>query len=60
MRIFILLFLVSCGEPGTDCRSQEEMRLRCKAEAVGRYAPGVTPEFEYQICDQSYPAPGCY
>lgn len=60
-RLFILFFLVSCGEPSKDCISGEEAVLRCKAEAVSKYYPGSTPDYEYDFCQARYPVSNtCY
>jgi len=60
IRIVIILTLMSCGKPDTNCIGANEARLRCNADAASRWYPAQTPQYEANKCDSSYPLGGCY
>jgi hypothetical protein len=57
-----LSFLVSCGQTDNQCRSKEEMILRCQAEELS----GLHFPTQWQInqamiqCSRLYPIKKCY
>jgi len=58
--IIFLVILASCGKPTKDCRSAEEMILRCQAEKVSVYFPQPLPDWEINNCKQLYVVQSCY
>jgi hypothetical protein len=63
MKLFILstlIFLTACGHANNKCRSQDEMILRCKAEAVSKWYPVPVPEYENKQCGYEYSTKACY
>lgn len=61
MRVIALLVLVSCGHKDDNkCMSAQEARTRCQADAIARYYPAQSPQFELNACEIRYPVGGCY
>jgi hypothetical protein len=58
--LLIILLFVSCGKPDNKCIGRQEAILRCQADVVQSYHPGVTPEFLLTQCENQHPVESCY
>ena len=54
--VVLLGLLVSCGRNDGSCRSQESMRIECRA--VNQPTYGYS--YSQRMCDESYSADRCY
>lgn len=59
LRIFLLIFLVSCGEHGSSnqCFNKEEAIAYCSIEKMKE---GLDRDTAGLLCEQKYPAEYCY
>lgn len=54
--VVLLGLLVSCGRNDNSCRSQESMRIECRA--VNQPTYGYS--YSQRMCDETYSADRCY
>jgi hypothetical protein len=63
MKIFLLVFIVSCGKAnteGTRCRSAVEAQMKCQVDYAENYRSFTIPDYIKNQCVSFYPEPGCY
>jgi hypothetical protein len=60
-KILLMLFIfVSCGKRSNECQSRQEAILRCQADQVQRYHPGIVPSYEMVQCENNHLVESCY
>lgn len=54
--LVMVIVFTSCGRNNNTCRSQESMRIECRAVNQPTYGYG----YAQRMCDETYSADRCY